>query len=357
MHRTLLWAGLLGLAGSLLGAVLGTLISSQVLEVLRTTSSVLYEWTFSPLPPLLGILAGTLTTVIFAVCATMRRSDTRRCAYTGRKSGTSSAVAAAVQAQLGGSLEQVAGGARAALEPKSLQLSPAAPQPRWREPEEKLGSAEQDRELRLAVHPRLGLHLRPAARFVQTATRFRADIRVTNISAARGPVSAQSINGLMTLAVRQGHEILVTASGPEAEAGLAALQALAQANFGDENQASTPTPEEYRAAIEPPHSSFLQGLPASPGIAIGLARLFRSPTPKIPAHSASNPQAEWEALCAAIGRTRLQFQAARDAVVRRAGAASAAILEAHLLCLDDSALRDPARRAILEERCNAAAAW
>jgi phosphocarrier protein FPr len=32
-------------------------------------------------------------------------------------------------------------------------------------------------------------------------------------------------------------------------------------------------------------------------------------------------------------------------------------LEAHLLCLDDSAVSDPARRAILEEHCNAAFAW
>jgi len=266
------------------------------------------------------------------------------------------AVAAAVQAQLGGSLEQVAGAARAALEPKILQLSPAAPQQPSRTSEEKLGSVEQ-RELRLVVHPRLGLHLRPAARFVQTATRFRADIRVTNVSAARGPVSAQSINGLLNLALRQGHEILLSASGPDAEAALAALQALAQANFGDEDQASTPAPEECRAAVEPPPSSCLQGLPASPGIAIGLVRLFRSPTPKIPAHSATNPQAEWEALCGAIEGTRHQIEAARDAVARRAGAASAAILEAHLLCLDDSALRDPARRAIFEERYNAAAAW
>ena len=267
------------------------------------------------------------------------------------------AVAAAVQAQLGGSLEHVAGAARAALEPKMLQLGPAVPGPRWRWPEEQPGRAEPRRELRLAVQPRLGLHLRPAARFVQTASRFRADIRVTNATAARGPVSARSINGLMTLAVRQGQEILVTASGPEAEDALDALHALAQANFGDEDQASIPTPEASRAAVEPPHASCLQGLPASPGIAIGLARLFRSPVPTIPADSASNPPAEWAALCAAIERTRLRIQAARDAIGRRAGAAAAAILEAHLLCLDDSAVRDPARQAILEERCNAAAAW
>jgi len=267
------------------------------------------------------------------------------------------AVAAAVQAQIGGSLEQVATSARASLEPKILQLVPATPPPPRREPDEAQSGAERRRELRLTIHNRLGLHLRPAARFVQAARGFRADLRVSNLTASRGPVSAQSINGLMTLAVRQGHEISVTASGPEAEAGLAALQALAQVNFGDADQEPSPTPEERQPAVEPPDSSFLQGLPASPGITAGPARLFRLPTPKIPVHPAADPQAEWEALCAAIEKTRLQIRAARDAVARRAGASSAAILEAHLSFLDDDALRDPARRAILEERLNAAAAW
>lgn len=267
------------------------------------------------------------------------------------------AVAAAVQAQLGGSLAHVAGAARAALGPKILQLGAAVPQLDSRAPAETPGGAEPQRELRVAVQARLGLHLRPAARLVHTATRFRADIRVSNVTAARGPVSAHSINGLMSLAVRQGHEILVTASGPEAEAALAALQALAQASFGDEDRASPPVPEARPSVGAPPPASCLQGLAASSGIATGTARLFRPPTPAIPAHAASDPQAEWEALCAAIEKTRGQIQAARNTLVRRAGANSAAILEAHLLCLDDSAVREPARRAILEERCNAAAAW
>jgi phosphoenolpyruvate-protein phosphotransferase/dihydroxyacetone kinase phosphotransfer subunit len=267
------------------------------------------------------------------------------------------AVAAAVQAQLGGSLEQVAASARAALEPKALQLGPAAPPPFRREPAETPVGTEARRELRLIVGNRLGLHLRPAARIVQTAGRFRAEIRVANATASRGPVSAQSINGLMTLAVRQGHEISVTATGPEAEAGLAALQALAEANFGDEEQEPTVTAAEQRPTSEPPDSSFLQGLPASPGIATGLARPFRVLTPRIPAHPAANPRAEWEALRAAIEKTRLQIQATRDGVARRAGASAAAILEAHLSYLADDALRDPARRGIFEEGLNAAAAW
>ena len=62
-------AVLLGLAGSLLGAGLGVLISSGLLDLFLRTSSLLYQWTFSTAPPLLGILVGTLTTLIFAFWA------------------------------------------------------------------------------------------------------------------------------------------------------------------------------------------------------------------------------------------------------------------------------------------------
>ena len=70
-------AGLLGLAGSLLGAGLGALISSRVLELLWSTSSVLYQLTFSRTPPLIGVLAGTLTTVIFATWAILISGQAR----------------------------------------------------------------------------------------------------------------------------------------------------------------------------------------------------------------------------------------------------------------------------------------
>ncbi len=61
--------GLLGLAGSLPGAGLGVLLSSGMLELFRQTSTLLYQWTFSPTPLLLGILVGGLSTVLFAAWA------------------------------------------------------------------------------------------------------------------------------------------------------------------------------------------------------------------------------------------------------------------------------------------------
>jgi len=70
-------AGILGLAGSLLGTGVGVLISSGLLELFRNTSTMLYQWTFSSTPPLMGILVGTLSTVIFAYWAIVISSQAR----------------------------------------------------------------------------------------------------------------------------------------------------------------------------------------------------------------------------------------------------------------------------------------
>lgn len=80
------------------------------------------------------------------------------------------------------------------------------------------------------VNP-LGLHARAAARFVNLASRFQSQIRVT-----RGPrtVDGKSILGLLLLAAARGTEIDITAEGIDADQALAALQDLVQRGFEDE---------------------------------------------------------------------------------------------------------------------------
>jgi phosphocarrier protein FPr len=260
------------------------------------------------------------------------------------------AVAAAVTAKLGASLEDVAAEARGSLAAKATHLgasetaTPAA------------AAAGEGETLALTVRNPLGLHARPAARFVQTAGSFDADVTVTNVTTGRGPASGRSLNAIATLGVRQGHEILVTARGPQESEALAALDALAERDFDEED-----------AAVQPPEATLkrppellaggLAGLPAAPGIAVGPARHFRAAAPEIPAEPAADPQAEWEALEQALERVRAEIRATRDSVAARAGDYSAAIFDAHLLFLDDTALLEPARRAIFDQRENAAQAW
>ncbi len=70
-------AGLLGLAGSLLGAGLGVLVSTGLLDLFQRTSTLLYQWIFSPIPPLMGVLVGTFSTVIFASWAILVTGQAR----------------------------------------------------------------------------------------------------------------------------------------------------------------------------------------------------------------------------------------------------------------------------------------
>jgi multiphosphoryl transfer protein len=259
------------------------------------------------------------------------------------------AVAAAVTAKLGASLEDVAAEARGALEAKATHLGsgePSAPVATVTG----VGSPT----ITLTVRNPLGLHARPAARFVQTVGDFDADVTIRNVTMGRGPASGRSLNAIATLGVRQGHEIAVAASGPRAGEALAALEALAERDF-DEEPAAVQAPPATPGAR--PQAGALAGLPAAPGAALGAARHFRAAPPEVPTEPASDPQAEWEALERALERVRADISATRDSVAARAGEYSAAIFDAHILFLDDAALLEPARRAIFEQHRNAAQAW
>jgi phosphoenolpyruvate-protein phosphotransferase/dihydroxyacetone kinase phosphotransfer subunit len=259
------------------------------------------------------------------------------------------AVAAAVAAKLGQSLTAVAQEARSGLQGKVAQLG--AGEPAASEPSAPL---EEGPTLRLEIRNPLGLHARPAARFVQTAAGFDADVQVQNLTTGRGPASGRSLNGLATLGIRQGNEILVSAHGPQAAAALDALAALAGRDF-DEQAApaapSAPPPAPSEAG------NALAGLPGAPGIVFGPARHFRPLDPEIPTGSSGDPEAEWQALTHALEQVRSEIRATRESVAARAGDYSAAIFDAHLLFLDDEALLEPARHAIFDEGKNAAEAW
>lgn len=76
----------------------------------------------------------------------------------------------------------------------------------------------------------LGLHARAAARFVQTAARFDAHIRV-----ARGgrAVDGKSLMGVLLLAAARGTTLTIEADGPDAKGAIAALAALVSGGFGE----------------------------------------------------------------------------------------------------------------------------
>lgn len=81
------------------------------------------------------------------------------------------------------------------------------------------------------IKNKFGLHARPSASFVQTASRFRAEIKVER----DGQVAdGKSIMDLMMLAAAQGTKITIRAQGDDAREALEALGTLIEGRFGEE---------------------------------------------------------------------------------------------------------------------------
>jgi phosphocarrier protein len=83
----------------------------------------------------------------------------------------------------------------------------------------------------LTIANKRGLHARAAARFVQCAERFEAEITVTKDATT---VGGTSIMGLMMLAAGPGSVIRIAAEGSDAETAVAALAELIEAMFGED---------------------------------------------------------------------------------------------------------------------------
>ncbi|HSM58827.1 MAG TPA: phosphoenolpyruvate--protein phosphotransferase [Candidatus Sulfomarinibacteraceae bacterium] len=262
------------------------------------------------------------------------------------------AVAAVVQASVGASLDQVCAEAMGAMSAKQQQM----PEPIV-ETADNDQMAAGDSEARLTIRNRLGLHARPAARFVATANRFEAAITVRKDQRS---ANAKSINQVATLGARQGDEIVVSAAGPDAADAVAQLEALVEDKFGEEEQeleARQPEPESAPTAPDVTEAGVLTGIPASPGIAIGPAVHYRQQLPEVHTRQVNDTSAEWQALLAAIKEAQSELQALQERVTSLGDKAEADIFDAHALILDDPDLLDAVRRHIFEEKLNAAAAW
>ena len=198
-------------------------------------------------------------------------------------------------------------------------------------------------ECRLLITTPAGLHARPAARFVQTAGAFDAEVLVVNGVTGAGPASARSLTEVQMLGAVQGHEVLVRARGPQAQAALDALRGLAARDF---DELAVPIPQPRYVTPEPAHEpGVMRGLPASPGVAVGQARRLRR-TAIRGNRQAGDPAFERAALASAFAQARGELRIARDAVAAQAGEAHAAIMDAQLTLLDDDAIIDVAHAEI-----------
>lgn len=78
---------------------------------------------------------------------------------------------------------------------------------------------------------KLGLHARPSAMLVTTASKFEAEVYFTKNGLR---VNGKSIMGVMTLAAEKGSELLIEVDGPDEQLALEAIVKVIENGFGEE---------------------------------------------------------------------------------------------------------------------------
>ncbi|AFY75926.1 phosphotransferase system HPr (HPr) family protein [Pleurocapsa sp. PCC 7327] len=263
------------------------------------------------------------------------------------------ALAAAVAAATGSNIERVIAEAREALTAKAAQLGSQLSFIESKGQKTNNQGQRQTKEIHLIIRNQLGLHARPAAKFVTTAAHFQSQIEVRNLTKGTEYVRADSINQVATLGVRQGHEIAIAARGIDADEAIAALQALVEDNFGESDRVLESLPLTSSPSLSPD----LQGIPASPGIAIAPAFLYCPAPVKLAERPSEEPQAEWQQLLSALQIAKQEIRTLRQQTASQIGNSEAAIFDAHVLFLEDPALLDTVRQNIFERHLSAEAAW
>lgn len=262
------------------------------------------------------------------------------------------AIAAVVAAAARRDIQQVMAEARGALLAKASQLGIVSSPPSVVNSQ----VASPARELRITVSNRLGLHARPAAQFVTTVARFQSQIFVQNLSRGTDAVRGDSINQVATLGVRQGHELLITATGVDAEAALAALQTLITNNFGEDDTNANVLPFVEQQTL-PAAPGELSGIAASPGVGIAPVVHYQSTPVVISEYHVEEVEFEWQRLQTAINTAHQEIQALLSHASIQIGDAEADIFVAHLMFLEDPVLLEAVRDRIYQQHQNAEAAW
>ena len=78
---------------------------------------------------------------------------------------------------------------------------------------------------------RAGIHTRPAASLVKTASRFKSGVKIIRDGFA---INGKSIIGVMTLAAEMGSELELIVDGLDEEQLLMEILELFQSKFGEE---------------------------------------------------------------------------------------------------------------------------
>jgi phosphocarrier protein FPr len=199
-------------------------------------------------------------------------------------------------------------------------------------------AADLDEKFHWIVAYPAGLHARPASVWVEAARGSGLRIQVRHGAEA---ADARNLVALLQLGLRAGDEIVISAEGDDAVAGLARFRAkitgLVAQEKADADKAAARAAMPVKGWNPPGNPQTITGIPASPGIAIGRLHILAVAELAVPDAPGTLSQGG-AALEDALSTTKLQMRALVDDTTRRLGAADAAIFKAQAELLNDSDL-------------------
>lgn len=279
------------------------------------------------------------------------------------------AISASLQIQAGNGLNLAMIEALESLLPKQSQLedSNLLKQVKQEEIDSELSkenreddsNLEEEKSQVFLIQNPQGLHARPAARIVQIASSFSAELTLENLDRPqKRKARANSLNQIALLEVLKGQNIRVRAKGRQAQESLDAIALEIQRNFG-EGIGVKLKPENEKLKNEKPkdkkeEASSKTILAVSAGIAIGQVYFVQKSKIQVSKKTISDPKKEIQQFKNVILSAQKQIQAQIALFSKRA---ESEIFSAHLLMLGDPELLDRISEKIQKEKKNSSWAW
>ena len=212
----------------------------------------------------------------------------------------------------------------------------------------------------------LGLHARPAMRFVQTASQFQAQVTLQNLTQKGLPVNAKmAMQVAFGATARQGQQIRIKAAGENAHEALARLSTLVESGFGEIEKepplpppADVPSPMKIEIYKEPPPKR-IQGLGVSEGYVVAPAFVYPPAgfaNRSITAHEPAAPDEEVARLREALHKARAQLEELQMQIGAELDETTGRIFEFQRMILEDTQFVEQMENEISAVKCTAESA-
>lgn len=199
-----------------------------------------------------------------------------------------------------------------------------------------------------------GFHARPAAVLSNAARRYKADVKLVKDGRE---VNAKSVTGIMTLDVRLNDEVVIAASGQDAEEAVRSLEELIRSGLDESGHDAPPqaAPAPQKIVRHEDAPDLFYGVPASPGLVQGNIFQFRQAMITVPEQGEGREHEEAR-LDAALEQVKKELLDLRDDLKRQGHANHAEIFAAHHELLSDPDLLNAAWQSVSTGK-SAAFAW